>query len=409
MGGAKRYQEELDERGFGETGGRSVCLDCINDSALKRRVTSNVTESECSFCGASSDSGDQPIAIPFEDLMYIVMEAVYFLFEGAEGSVYYDRTEDQWYGIVYSAEDVAYHICGGSLADDVVIAVGEVITNQVWTDVTAGFLPPDRALQAGWKDFCSLVKERCRFVFLSRYEKPVDEPDSYTTVDFLAKLDSIIVEHNLIDDVPVGHTYWRGRLSSNRDDVRDWSNAAKLGPPPHHLASTNRMSPAGISMFYGSENIDTVIAEIGAHKARPYAIVGQFFTVRPLRMLNLAKLPPIPSLFEESGRTSGYFDLAFMRGFTEDIAKPIVLDGREHIEYVPTQVVTEYLRYISACAVDGILFRSAQDGKVNCVVFCDSEECRDRGSVSVSMFSSTPTLELEPSTVRAIEVKLPIL
>ena len=32
--------------------------------------------------------------------------------------------------------------------------------------------------------------------------------------------------------------------------------------------------------------------------------------------------------------------LSFLRGFVEDLAKPIKKDGREHIEYVPTQIVT---------------------------------------------------------------------
>src|SRR5437870_5994128 len=32
--------------------------------------------------------------------------------------------------------------------------------------------------------------------------------------------------------------------------------------------------------------------------------------------------------------------LSFLRGFVEGLAKPIKKDGREHIEYVPTQIVT---------------------------------------------------------------------
>lgn len=36
--------------------------------------------------------------------------------------------------------------------------------------------------------------------------------------------------------------------------------------------------------------------------------------------------------------------LLFLREFVKSITLPVVHDGREHIEYVPTQVLTEYFR-----------------------------------------------------------------
>jgi hypothetical protein len=49
---------------------------------------------------------------------------------------------------------------------------------------------------------------------------------------------------------------------------------------------------------------------------------------------------PFPSLFDEQRRhlRAG---LSFLHDFAADLAKPIEKDGREHIEYVPTQIVTE--------------------------------------------------------------------
>lgn len=51
-------------------------------------------------------------------------------------------------------------------------------------------------------------------------------------------------------------------------------------------------------------------------------------------------------------------------------------DGREHIEYVPSQVVTEFVRSRSTekDKIDGIRYPSAvQSGKVSYVFFADSE------------------------------------
>ena len=61
-------------------------------------------------------------------------------------------------------------------------------------------------------------------------------------------------------------------------------------------------------------------------------------------MIDMTALPELPSLFEDVAQR--YDTVLFLRRFAEDIVLPIELDGREHIEYVPTQVFTEYLRYV---------------------------------------------------------------
>jgi len=122
-------------------------------------------------------------------------------------------------------------------------------------------------------------------------------------------------------------------------------DASTLGSPPLMRASANRMSPAGISMFYGCDDIPTVVAEIGSHTAKRFAVIGAFETTRLLQMINLAALPLVPSVFDPEQRKY-YYELMFLHGFARDLRAPVALDGREHIEYVPTQVVTEYMRWL---------------------------------------------------------------
>lgn len=98
---------------------------------------------ECSFCGAAADEEDnEPIAAPFEDFMYIVMEAVTFLYTEVENAgLAYD--EGEWYGgEVLNPTDVAYAVCEGDVTDEVLEAIGDVITQQLWTES----LRPDQAL-----------------------------------------------------------------------------------------------------------------------------------------------------------------------------------------------------------------------------------------------------------------------
>jgi hypothetical protein len=181
-----------------------------------------------------------------------------------------------------------------------------------------------------------------------------------------------------------------------------WNNAAQLGPPPREFASNSRMSPAGITMFYGSDDIATAVAEIGAHSSQRHAILGQFETTRDLTLLNLTDLPRVPSLYTDAGRTPKRYDLIFLHSFAADLGKPIALDGREHIEYVPTQVVTEYLRYVSTNAVDGILYRSAQNNGVCCVLFCDATNCIDPGQTPDRF--TEPWLQLHPDSIHSVQI-----
>ena len=42
-------------------------------------------------------------------------------------------------------------------------------------------------------------------------------------------------------------------------------------------------------------------------------------------------------------------------------------------EYVPTQIFTEYIRFMNNCHIDGIVYRSSLTGRKNIVLFYDNE------------------------------------
>ena len=127
--------------------------------------------------------------------------------------------------------------------------------------------------------------------------------------------------------------------------------------------------------MYASADPQTAIAEIAGHGVEPFAITGQFDSVRTLFILDLTKRPDLSkagSLFDSSCwdrlRMIMFFD-----GFVEHITRPVIPDGRQHIEYTPTQVVTEYLRWTSPHPLDGIALPSAQTGEKTYVFFCGTE------------------------------------
>ena len=74
-----------------------------------------------------------------------------------------------------------------------------------------------------------------------------------------------------------------------------------------------------------------------------------------------------------------------IRKFVEDLSRSIEKNGHEHIEYVPTQVVTEYFRYKfktdKSENIHGILYPSSRNiGGICCVLFCKQENCIEHGS-----------------------------
>jgi RES domain-containing protein len=235
-------------------------------------------------------------------------------------------------------------------------------------------------LDYNWQQFKHVIKHKARYVFLGSkqfkngiQETPVDE----ILNDIGRRADNL----NLFTQLVPGTLLYRCR--QHRDgEVLD--KAKQLTAPPYDKAIyPNRMSPAGISMFYCAFDIATCHAET-ISKEQPekqFATTVAFMNKKDLFLLDLTKLPALPSIFDPVMR-SNYFSIKFLHKFVEDLSKPISKNGREHIEYVPTQVVTEYFRYtyedLTGGSLDGIIYPSSKLSKKNaCVLFYDHQQSLD--------------------------------
>jgi hypothetical protein len=186
---------------------------------------------------------------------------------------------------------------------------------------------------------------------------------------------------NIVRVTERGTTLYRVRVHA-ADKVL--TTVDELGPPSREDAlQPNRMSPAGIVMFYGAFEKETAIAETfqpereGA--AEKVVTVAKFETLSEFVVLDLDELPPIPSFFESTSSEQRE-GIGFLHDFVEDLIQPIARDGTEHIDYVPTQIVTEYFRHRFVTEdgrrLRGILYPSSRvkDG-TSCVLFVDQFEC----------------------------------
>jgi hypothetical protein len=228
-----------------------------------------------------------------------------------------------------------------------------------------------------WHQFEKMVKHQQRFTFLNRPEYRGEEPTNDNGLfDILTELGEIISKFNLCVGIEPGTELYRCRFLDSEEVVDTFD---KITSPPDFKAKQSRMSPAGISMFYGAFDKDTAVKEssLDGRSVDGRFVVGKFRSKRKLKVLDLTSLP-LPSFWMPSDWQS----LDFLHSFSREIKKKIDRDDRIHVDYVPSQVFTEYLRHIyrqpDGGIIDGIIFGSSlfRTGK-NIVLFYDQRSSAD--------------------------------
>jgi RES domain-containing protein len=222
-------------------------------------------------------------------------------------------------------------------------------------------------------------------------------PDDFPPLRLLGEITSLIEELDLVKTIAAGTEIYRARPWGQEGG---FSTARDLGPPPPHLATqANRMNPPGIPMTYAAETLDVAVCET----RRSPVSVGRFRIERPARVLDLAELPEVPGIFAGAERKYR-LGLLFIHAFTREITKPVDRDERVHIDYIPSQVVTEYIRSskIEAEYIDGIRYPSAlQPRGRNLVLFASQEEFIEPDGTPVAL--SDQTSEIEEPWIRLVE------
>lgn len=226
-----------------------------------------------------------------------------------------------------------------------------------------------------------MVQHHSRF-FLDRWASRqtryhIDADPYPAPAKLLHAIGDCISRLELYRELPVDTRLYRVRHCK---DGRKLKTPAELGPPRADQAVvTNRMSPPGIVMFYAAPDPETALAETVNHPGR-FAI-GEFRTRRAVWLVDFTQLAPVPGLFARipDSRPWGWRDTRFFHDLVVDFTRPIARDDRVHIEYIPTQVVTEYCRLAfhhehSTKPLDGILYPSARNPGHTAVVLFASRE-----------------------------------
>jgi hypothetical protein len=341
--------------------GYAACADCFGDDDIQAFIRSRADSNECDFCGRRSRT--RLIAAPLDEVVDFLIPAIEREYEFAVDALGWDGAEGGYQGSHWDSQDLLEHI-GLELPNDdghLLNILAECLGDQEWCERNPYSLREDERLIGSWEHFCSSIKHERRYFFLQKNQKRFDS-EYLAPADLLEFICGIIDQHALVRILPKGSLVYRARKQKPAQTLR---SPYEFGPPPVERATRpNRMSPAGIVMFYGSDDRDTAVAEIDDDPRMSLA-VGTFKTARDATVLDLTRLPNRLGFFEQQSDSDDRdrHAIEFLHRFVKSLAMKVERGEREHIDYVPTQVVTEWFRTTfrhRGKAIDGIRYMSAQ-------------------------------------------------
>ena len=394
MSRIKDYLMDIEEGRIvpGELQDKCVCANHFYDKELREKINYEGHKGRCSYCGKRKIVMDMP------DFVKMVRDKLESEFEDVDNAMLplertvFDDDEDvvpsftRFHGYAAPSNSLMYDNTEEVIIELLDIADSEALLNDVlgalpdhgWISKDPFVATLNDELNIKWKHFSEMVKHKQRFTFLANKEFN-GHPSEYDNglFDILTELGSMIQQFELCKGISNDTVIYRARLIEN-----DTSLAFdEITSPPDNWARQNRMSPAGVSMFYGAFDAETARKECtpqSNHDGKGRFLIGMFTQKKTLHLIDLTALP-MPSFWHQKRDTREA--LAFMHIFHNEITKRIRPDDSIHTEYVPSQVFTEYLRFIfkleGEIDVDGLIYKSSVNDSKCVVVFCNQKESSD--------------------------------
>lgn len=340
-----------------------VCVRCVPDKFLKRLICKNVQQQRCDYCNTERLRN---IAAPVS----ILMEPIVFAFkrhfsDPVHGGCFNDREASDFIRPLSTGEALQELLPewgdDDNSSDLLLNHIAKAFQNELWIKAPDGMYMGEHEHEAmtwSWEAFARMIKHEQRFFF--HVQNQDRSTQSYIPPsEMLPTLGGLVNRLGLVTQVDSGTQLFRARI---RDADANWPlDAEQLGAPPLQKASAGRMNPAGISYLYLALDKATALAETVSRP--PNTVVVGCWTIENSKIVvDLTHLPEEPSVFDEAGQRNRE-ELLFLNEFVVDIQKSIQKNNNEHIEYLPSQVVSEYFSQIfrseNNVRIDGLMYRSA--------------------------------------------------
>jgi hypothetical protein len=374
----------------------SVCDRCFGDPDIKEFIKGSADSFLCNFCGRRGRTN--VLAAPLVDVVEFIISAVEREYERAINALGYESAEGGYLGAHWNSEELIDEIIGLEFPKDnggeLRTTIAECLGDEPWCQRNPYSLPDEDRYIYSWDDFCNHVKHERRYFFLETNRGATSDDDEKLSPSHLLRfIGSACEQHGLVKKYDTGTLLYRARQTKRGEHL---ISGRDFGPPPQRFAvQSNRMSPAGIVMFYCSDEVSTAVAETDNEPALGIS-VGTFATTRIMTLLDLAYLQRRFRFFESQSDSSEIDRdvLGFLHSFVTSIATKVERGNREHVDYVPPQVVTEWFRTVflyNELPIDGICYPSTQrPGGCSFVLFADQEAIVLRAAEIKKLSSSDP-------------------
>ncbi len=390
MGQVKKMMMDLQERGDWPDGldDKFVCTHHFDDPYLNRILHRYAEDGEgkCSYCGCHGE------VCSMQHFMEQVSWKIHMYFDDINNAslLYADSFYDDENEVIPGFKRVGEYIAPkeaeyfestwelmdslGLVSDDEDLDndIESVFSTDEWIERDILHEDYGRALLNKWQAFVHAVTHARRFTFLATPEflPLVKGEKGKSDTDILSSLKTLIVQQKLVHDIPIGTKFYRARRVSDNTKHYGFND---ITAAPDTSATANRMSPAGISMFYASFCEKTAIKEcVGDEK---YVLLGEFSTVKTLRVLDLTHIPG-PSFWMDNWQEN-----QFLHSFNREVTKKLEAKDKKQLQYIPTQVFTEFLRYMftdnDGKKLEGMIYGSSKTHEQNTVLFCNQRTSRE--------------------------------
>ena len=348
-----------------------ICVDCVAPAPLKKLFLAHGTSGDCEYCGRHGRTMDT------KQLFAYVYDRV------SENVAVSEDLSDFELGMLYECGDDSIPI-----ADiGVVLAEWFELGDEPYLkELMAGVPPELKTDDAGherhfYGDDGTLEQN----VYEARWDgfvEGVRYKHRYFNADATQFLDSIFsvlvvggdqLKVEVVRTICPGDLLFRARRAQSQKQAEEIYKdpARQLGPTPKHLASSQRMTPNGISALYCALERETCLSEIRSITG-DHVVSAALTPIGELKLLDITALsrvePPALTLLDEGFRESRHRKV-FLDSLVKKMSRPKSSD--DELSYLSTQVVFEYLRTRFGKYVDGMVFPSVQTGEVgtNVVMF----------------------------------------
>jgi hypothetical protein len=374
-----------------------VCWKCFNEEGIQDFIKINGRLKKCDVCNRRNVSHE------YWEVVDHITGCIEKVFEDPANSMGYMSSEGGYLGTTYDSYEMlgetGFDTDSSDLMDDIV----SQFETDLWCYQNPYHLQRHDELMGAWDQFVNLVKYKSRYMFLHHGLREQEMTLQKTLIsNILEDMSEAFEKYGLIKTIPSGLEISRARPMISKNEFP--LELKEICCPPPDQAKSSRMSSAGIPIFYGANSTVTALKEIDSNNS--YATVSNFKLLKPIEIIDLTKIPKVPSFYAVNDEPLDRSELIFLNKLTKDLARPVIRDGKEHIDYVPTQIIAEYCRFkikSNGSPIRGFKYSSIKNANGICyALFFDGNNCGNFKKKNYFLYHDKQFLEMTPSSLKVI-------